>query len=288
MKKSSYQLWKEGSTTLQTIYEPAESQALLFWLLEALFQLTKTQVLAQQEIPWSPDREQAWQQALIQLQEQEPIQYITGHAEFYGRNFKVSPSVLIPRPETEELVDKIIQKHQASSDLRILDIGTGSGCIAVTLAAELNGSEVTGMDISEAALRLAQENATVLKTPVKWIQADALLANWPFSDHYFDVIVSNPPYVRQSEKKQMQANVLNYEPALALFVADEAPLVFYEKIIQAAQTYLKPQGEIYFEINENFGEAVLSLLQAHHFQDGALWADLSGKDRFVYGVKISN
>ena len=216
----------------ETNFSIGEIQSQLFILFKHFFQLHKTAVLADKIISIRTEDEEKFNRAIRQIKNNEPIQYITGKADFYGLEFKVNPSVLIPRPETEELVDLIINENKVQQKgLNLLDIGTGSGCIAICLAKELNQAKVSAIDISKDALKTAKENAVLNATLVNFIEYDILkypLNPFPISE--FDIIVSNPPYITQSEKTQMQNNVLDYEPHLALFVEDTSALIFYEKI----------------------------------------------------------
>ncbi len=219
------------------------------------------------------------------LQHQEPIQYILGHTEFYGLNFTVNEHVLIPRPETEELVDIVVKSQKnPEKTINILDIGTGSGCIAISLAKHLNQSRVYALDVSEKALRVASENAISNHADIEFSKADILNDNTShevFEAVQFDAIVSNPPYVRELERQAMQPNVLDHEPHLALFVKDNDPLVYYRHIARFAKQRLKPKGALFLEINENLGVETLALLNAELFKKVELLKDLSGRDRFV-------
>lgn len=221
--------------------------------------------------------QQEWLHILDRLLLQEPVQYIIGEAYFFQEKFKVTPAVLIPRQETEELIQWIINNHPEGAT-KIIDIGTGSGCIAVALALQLPGSRVTALDISKAALDVASANAMALKADVEFLQMD-ILQTTQLADNY-DIIVSNPPYVRLLEKNEIQPNVLNYEPHVALFVADTNPLVFYEKIAALARKHLNPNGKLYFEINQYLGQETVSLLEKY-FKHVALKKDLHGRDRMI-------
>lgn len=217
-----------------------------------------------------------------------PIQYLLGVADFYGLKFKVAPGVLIPRPETEELVDwilKDIKQYQfTASPVRILDIGTGSGCIPITLKAKLPNTEVISVDISDEALAIAAKNVLFHDVDIKLIQGDIIGGLSGFDKASVDIIVSNPPYITSDEKAGMQANVLENEPALALFVPDEDPLIFYRKILQFAQEFLVPTGCVYFEINSLMGQQMLRLLEENNFY-GELKKDISGNDRMIKALK---
>ena len=220
------------------------------------------------------------------LKQREPIQYITGETHFAGLSFHTNPSVLIPRPETEELVERIARRY-AGNRLRILDIGTGSGCIAVSLAHLLPASEVAGMDISAKALQTAGENAERNGVAVSFVQADVLSVEEAASriPGSFDLFVSNPPYVKESEKKEMAENVLRYEPELALFVPDSEPFVFYRSIARLARLKLCEGGAFYFEINALHGRETCEVLAREGCQAIELFNDLSGRPRFIYAAR---
>lgn len=209
-----------------------------------------------------------------------PIQYVLGHTEFYDLKIFLNRSVLIPRPETEELVDWII-KDNFDKNPNILDIGTGSGCIAISIAKNLIYSTITALDFSEEILKISKSNAEYHKTNICFRKYDILKYQESGFDRLFDVIVSNPPYVMESEKKLMKKNVLNYEPESALFVSDDKPLLYYSAICGFAKKHLAPGGMLYFEINENLGNEVLHLLKTNGFNNVELKKDISGKDRMV-------
>jgi release factor glutamine methyltransferase len=213
----------------------------------------------------------------------EPVQYIIGEAYFMNRMFVVTPEVLIPRPETEEGIARILQENK-EADLSILDIGTGSGCIAITLAAELPQAQVEGIDNSLTALRVAAENSSRWNVSVGWIQCDILTEGLPSKK--WDIFVSNPPYVTVSEKKYMHPRVLNYEPWQAIFVPDEQPLLFYQRIISLAQDHLHPKGRLYLEINEQYAFEVIALLASYGFSSIEARKDLQEKDRWIKAVRL--
>jgi release factor glutamine methyltransferase len=226
--------------------------------------------------------------SMQRLLNQEPIQYVLGHTCFYGRSFMVSPHVLIPRPETEELVDWIIREHRTvEAEYQIIDIGTGSGCISITLAKELAEAQVTAVDISSQALQTAQANARLNHAELSWIEADILkYEQFPaLINLKLDMVVSNPPYVTQAEKTLMHTNVLDYEPHLALFVSNEDPLLFYRRIAGYCQHHLKPGGVSYLEVNEQYAQQVAELLQNYGFKQIHIQVDMFGKERFVKGIK---
>jgi len=227
--------------------------------------------------------------AIERLKNQEPIQYIIGETEFYGLPFIVNDSVLIPRPETEELVQWIIEdlkkiKIKESDGLNLIDIGTGSGCIAVSLAKSLPEFKVYGLDVSEKALGVAKNNAIQNNVSVDFIEADVL--NWisPFKKQRFNIIVSNPPYVREIEKHGIKDNVLKYEPHVSLFVNDDDSLLFYRKIVEIANQILTPNGLIYFEINEYLGDEMINLLNGKGFVEIELKQDIYKKNRMIKGL----
>jgi release factor glutamine methyltransferase len=238
-----------------------------------------------------------FQDLMEQLKTYKPIQYILGETDFFGLSFKVSESVLIPRPETEELVDWIIKCHselvEESKDkqIKILDIGTGSGCIAISLAKYIPNAKVYALDVSNEALKIAQHNAKQNEADVTFIQADALnkettMLSLLKHKEQFDIVVSNPPYVRELEKELMHDNVLNYEPHLALFVDDDNALVFYKAIAELSQHLLRENGLLFFEINEYLGAQMKALLSENQFQNIELRRDINQKDRMTKAQKL--
>jgi len=246
-----------------------------------------------------------FQDLIEQLKTYKPIQYVLGETEFFGLSFKVSESVLIPRPETEELVDWIIKSHSelacteqsrsveefAKKPMTILDIGTGSGCIAISLAKNIPNAKVYALDVSKEALTIAQQNAEQNNADVTLIQADALdkedvMLSLSKHEEQFDIIVSNPPYVRELEKELMHDNVLKYEPHLALFVDDDNALVFYKAITELSKVLLKENGLLFFEINEYLGAQMKTLLAEYQFQNIELRQDINQKDRMTKAQKL--
>jgi release factor glutamine methyltransferase len=217
------------------------------------------------------------------LQRGEPIQYVTGEAHFMGYDLMVTPDVLIPRRETEELVERIYLENRMYPSRTILDIGTGSGCIAIVLSRLMPDSRVYAMDVSDHALDIAARNAAKFNAGIEFIRGDILTAEALAFDA-FDVIVSNPPYVTQKEKAAMHVNVLNYEPHLALFVPNEDPLLFYTKITALARGSLNPGGRLYFEVNEYYAWDVKGLLDHHQFTETEIIRDMQGKERIVKGT----
>lgn len=221
-------------------------------------------------------------QIMARLEGGEPLQYVLGEAYFYGMDLKVTPAVLIPRPETEELVDMIVDANKRD-DLRVLDVGTGSGAIAIALSRNLLFARVTALDISEAALDVARANAAALHADIRFVHED-IFRYEPAPDS-FDIVVSNPPYIAESEKKYMQRNVLEHEPPGALFVPDENPLVYYSRIAAVAGRGLVPGGKLYFEINPLFASQLKAMLEADGYVDVEITEDSSRKKRFAYAVK---
>ncbi|MCH6199100.1 peptide chain release factor N(5)-glutamine methyltransferase [Aquiflexum sp. LQ15W] len=272
-------LFQDYSLRLQELYPKQEAKSLVLWLFEAYLGKKRMDILKNEILESLPS---GLTLAMENLMVGMPIQYILGKAPFYGREFEVSPAVLIPRNETEELVHLII-KENPKPGLKILDIGTGSGCIPITLDLELKSSTVYALDISGEALAIASQNAEQLQSRVEFVHLDILTEELPFQD--LDIIVSNPPYVRYSEKALMHTNVLDHEPHLALFVYDEDPLLFYRVISQKAKISLKPNGVLYFEINEAFAKETKELMEDLGFGEVTIFEDLNGKERMIRGVK---
>ena len=266
---------------LQSLYGQEEIDIIFFRLTEAYVNITKLSLALQPGITISKTEEQPLFEALSRLKQHEPLQQILGSTLFYGREFHIDKHVLIPRPETEELVDWIVRDYrETEKSVAIADIGTGSGCIAISLAAHIPGARVTAIDISEEALRVARRNAKTHRITVDFVRKDILTTDTLCKDK-LDVIVSNPPYVRDLEKKEMKDNVLLHEPHLALFVSDIQPLVFYEKIAQLAVEHLAEGGRLYFEINQYLGSEMVTMMENMGFRDIRLKKDLSGNDRVL-------
>ena len=241
---------------------------------------TTADVLAKADTLLTDNIKQSIQQAITELQTAKPIQYILGETEFFSNRFFVDENVLIPRPETEELVDWVLQTYPDKTyPLHILDIGTGSGCIAVSLAKALPEAQVTAIDISPKAIAVAQRNAKRNGTKIEFLQCDILQTKT--LPQKYDVIISNPPYVRELEKSEMHNNVLSYEPHLALFVPNEHPLLFYEQIATLAQQYLTPKGTLFFEINQYLATEMQEMLTKKNFTQITIRQDLSGNDRML-------
>jgi len=264
---------------LSGLYPQSEVRGFIRLIFEQVCGMSYTdQVLRRNEEINSTSKKKI-KEIVERLKEYEPIQYVLGETEFFGLKMKVAPGVLIPRPETEELVQWIVNSAKNESP-SILDIGTGSGCIALALKNELKNAQVSAVDFSEMALKISSENAWINQLDVEFIQADIL--KWQnYRWNMFDIIVSNPPYMREREKKAMLPNVLHFEPEEALFVSDDKPLVFFREIGRFALSYLKEGGELYFEINENLGEETAELMRSETFRDVALKKDLHGKTRML-------
>jgi release factor glutamine methyltransferase len=241
-------------------------------------------VLAAAEVPWGAQDEAVLDDVITRINRDEPIQYIIGSTPFFGRRFFVDRSVLIPRPETEELVAYLLDyaKVNGARPCRILDVGTGSGCIPVTLAAELPGSEVMATDVSEDALAVARKNVLFHKVPVQLLLHDVLARPLPFQE--LDIVVSNPPYIPATEIRQMRRNVVAYEPHLALFVPDEDPLLFFRQIALQSREVLKPGGVVFFEAHEKYATELAQHMEEWGYADTMIYTDMSGKHRVVKGV----
>jgi release factor glutamine methyltransferase len=262
-----------------------EIQAMAYIILENTLRVSRTDVLTQRDVSVTSADENAITNAVSRINSQEPIQYVFGWTEFYGRRFNVNPDVLIPRPETEELVSMVKEyiKGRNVSGPRILDIGTGSGCIAVTLALEIPGSKVFATDISEKALETARQNAAALKAGVGFFNNNIIDQDIPVES--LDVVISNPPYIPLSEKPSMKNNVIRFEPSQALFVSDGDPVVFYRAIAKKAFGSLHSGGLLAVEINERFGSDVVSILTELGFADIRILKDLFHKERIVKGIR---
>ena len=268
---------------LTPLYEPGEAKAIVRLLLDERYGLSWADVLGGKVTELSANDQTELEKMMLRLENGEPIQYIIGVADFCGRQFRVAPGVLIPRPETEELCRWMISQKGLSPLCEILDIGTGSGCIAITLALELPDAHVTAWDISDEALRIAQENAIALGANVCFKNEDIL--NIPHSSKY-SLIVSNPPYIQPKERDGMAENVLSYEPSLALFAPEENPIVFYQRIGDYAWQSLHAGGQLWFELNPLTAEDVSNYLQCLGFIDIEIRQDQFGKQRFLKATKI--
>jgi release factor glutamine methyltransferase len=271
---------------LRDYYPDSEIKSFSYLILESVCKLDKSSILRSKDKQLSSNEYARIQEIIEELKKYRPIQYILGETEFYGLKFTVNENVLIPRPETEELVEWIIKEEKSNLGkiCNILDIGTGSGCIAVTLAKYLPEAEVFALDISQEALDVARQNAINNQASVHFFQHDILNNEpfaFPFSNLTFDCIVSNPPYIKLKEKTSMAKNVLNYEPHQALFVPDDNPLLFYDKIADYALNHLNKEGSLYFETNSFYGQAATKILGDRNFSSVKLLKDISGNDRII-------
>jgi release factor glutamine methyltransferase len=267
---------------LTSLYDVGEAESFFYRILEARHQLKRIDIALQPELALTVTELEDWNLILEQLKKEIPIQYLLGSTHFYGLEFEVNSNVLIPRPETEELVDWIIKSQQLAigdKKVRILDIGTGSGCIAIALAKNIPNAQVFALDVSEQALATAQKNAELNQVAIQFIHQSVLETE--DLGQQFDIIVSNPPYVRHLEKQEIKKNVLDNEPHLALFVADDDALIFYRKIAELALKNLNPLGQLYFEINQYLGQETLDLLQEMGFKNTELQKDIYGIDRMI-------
>ncbi len=293
---------------LSSIYDVGEAESFFYLILEEKQKLKRIDLALNPDLTFSNEEIEYWNSILEQLKKEIPIQYLLGKTSFYGLELEVNSNVLIPRPETEELVDWIIQSQKLSFDsaqdhstkLKIVDIGTGSGCIAISLAKSILNAQVFAIDVSEKALATAQKNAVMNEVEVNFIMADILKINdlkkLPTSHRrpepvegslptYFDMIVSNPPYVRELEKAEIKKNVLDNEPHLALFVEDNDALIFYRKIAELAKKNLSPNGQLFFEINQYLGKEMIELLENIGFKNVELRQDIHGNDRMIRGTR---
>lgn len=275
-------------TELDTLSSKEEVDSFFYMLIENHLDLERFVLAMEPNLIISKEEETLMFEALSRLKLHEPIQYIIGKAHFMEMDFKVTKDVLIPRPETEELVRWIVEevkskKYKVQSNvLKILDIGTGSGCIAISLAKNLPKAKVYALDVSAEALEVAIENAEQNDVEVTFLKQDILEFEFEFGFN-FDIIVSNPPYVRELEKKEMHKNILEHEPDLALFVSDENPLVFYKRITEFASENLKEGGALFFEINQYLGKKTEQLLKDHNFSEIELRKDMFDNDRMLKG-----
>ena len=269
---------------LTPIYDAGEAESFFYLILEESQHLKRIDLALRPDLDFSEEEIMVWNSILQQLKKEIPIQYLLGKTSFYGLNFQVNENVLIPRPETEELVEWILERQKSevkSQQIRILDIGTGSGCIAISLAKNLPNARVFAIDISEKALDTAKKNAELNTVDITFINQN-ILETEDLGQH-FDIIVSNPPYVRNLEKAEIKKNVLDNEPHLALFVKDNDALIFYKKIADLAQKNLSKNGQLFFEINQYLGKQMIDLLEKMNFAAIELRKDIYGNDRMIKG-----
>ncbi|KVV15598.1 peptide chain release factor N(5)-glutamine methyltransferase [Flavobacterium sp. TAB 87] len=268
---------------LLALYDALESESFFYLILEEKHQLKQIHLALNPELEFNVDEIQVWNSFLAQLKKEIPIQYLLGKTSFYGLDFEVNSNVLIPRPETEELVQWIVDvvkfKFPENKKVNILDIGTGSGCIAISLAKNLPNAKVCAIDVSREALETARKNAKNNGVKVHFLHKNILETN-ELQEQY-DIIVSNPPYVRNLEKQEIKNNVLHNEPHLALFVEDEDALIFYKKIADLAQQNLAADGKLFFEINQYLGQETKALLETKSFKNIELRKDIYENDRMI-------
>lgn len=271
---------------LRSIYTESEAYSLLYTLIFQFFGFSKIDLVKQSNLRLNESEMLKIHFAIKDLINQKPIQYITGKLEFLDLELQIEAGVLIPRPETEQLVQLIIDDlKQKDTFYNIMDIGTGSGCIPLALKYYLNNISASGIDISASAIELARKNADLLSLDVKFERIDVFDESQINGIDMFDLIVSNPPYVKESEKQFMQKNVLDYEPDLALYVSDENPLKYYDRIAQIGRKILKDKGSLYFEINEFLGSEMIALLNKYNYQNIIVKKDFNNRDRFVSAFK---
>jgi release factor glutamine methyltransferase len=282
--------------SLKHLYPTSEIDSFFFLILEEFMGLKRIDIVLKSDFLIDKKSLNLMQIATKQLEQEIPIQYIIGKTEFFGLPFHVNKEVLIPRPETEELVEQVLKKVSLiktcnssknetikEKQLKVLDIGTGSGCIAISLKKQLPSSEVSALDVSNKALRVAKKNALLNNVDINFIHLDILKTN--DLEKLYDVIISNPPYVRELEKKEIKNNVLNNEPHLALFVDNKNPLLFYNKIAELAKKFLIKNGQLHFEINQYLGKETIKLLAEKGFKNIQLKKDIFGNDRIITAFK---
>ena len=278
--KASFEKLK---TNLLHLYSDAELQHIFYTIAIKITGLSRVNLLANKNTIFSAEQNQIFEAIIKKLKSGAPLQYVLGEAWFYGMRYKVNASVLIPRPETEELVEWIVNENMNCKGLKIIDIGTGSGCIAISLKSVLPDAEITATDISEAALATAKQNASENNVDVKFLKAD-ITRREPQTE-FWDIIVSNPPYITDAEKQDMHQTVIHFEPHTALFTRNKDSLHFYRMIAEYASEYLISGGKLYFEINQNAGESCRKMLGEYGFRNIELRKDISGNDRMIRAQK---
>lgn len=269
--------------SLVDIYPESETSALARWILTDVFCLSTTDLYTGKDTDFSKNEHERLEDILSRLKRYEPLQYILGKTTFCGFPFEVRPGVLIPRPETEELVEWIVQDWEGENEICILDVGTGSGCIPITLARKLCKAQVISWDVSEEALAVARRNSVLNGVKVALERVDVLDDRLP--EIQVNVLVSNPPYITLKERAEMERNVLDWEPELALFVSDDDPLLFYRRIAEVGLDILVDEGALYFEINRAYGKETVVLLEQMGYRQVELRKDLSGNDRMIKALK---
>ena len=277
MKIKQYKIFFQEQ--LESVFDASEVESFFYIILENKNNLKRIDLALNVDLEFSENEIELWNDILDKLKKEIPIQYILGTTHFYDLEFEINPNVLIPRPETEELIDWIIKENSANNNLKILDIGTGSGCIAISLVKNIKNADVSALDVSIKALATAQKNAVKNNVNINFIHKNIL--ETIDLNQKFDIIVSNPPYVRNLEKHEIHKNVLNNEPHLALFVEDDDALIFYRKIAELAQINLAQNGQLFFEINQYLGSETKNLLEKMNFKNIELRKDIYGNDRMV-------
>lgn len=270
---------------IRPMYDAREASNIAHLVMEHITGLGKLDRIIHKDGDLPPAQETLYHEAKAALLEHRPVQHITGKSWFYGMELVVSEQVLIPRPETEELVEWILLDHPSQPALRLLDIGTGSGCIPIALKKQWHTADIWAMDVSTTALAIATRNAGIQHTPIRFVHQDVLSPDATQVLPSLNIIVSNPPYIRENERADMQQQVYAFEPGIALFVPDNDALLFYRRIARLAIEKLEAGGKLYFEINEALGQEVLALMTNEGFADVKLKQDMFGKDRMVRGIK---
>lgn len=279
---------------LAALYDERESDQIAHWVIENITGHSRSTRILHKTDLLTTAQESSFTQYLKELLQWRPVQYVLGEAWFAGMRFFVDERVLVPRPETEELVEEAKReienrksKVESLQPPRVLDVGTGSGCIAISLKKKKSEWEIWAVDLSTDALEVAKQNATSLAAEINFVQIDMLNEKSRADLPVFDIIISNPPYIPLKDKAEMRENVLLHEPHLALFVSDDDPLIFYKEIISFANTHLKPTGSLFFEIHEQLAEQVVSILSANNYDQILLKQDMQGRDRMISAVKSS-
>jgi release factor glutamine methyltransferase len=271
--------------SISAIFSQKEAESIAYILFEDLFRIKRTEIFTNNSSELNAGQKSEIESAIKRLLNHEPVQYITCRTRFADLEIVVNPDVLIPRPETEELVYLILSKIKVDDPV-ILDIGTGSGCIAIALADKLPDSKITGVDISEKSIHVARHNAEMNHTIIEFYCTDILdRNNWRNLSGDYDIIVSNPPYIPIAEKDSLDLNVSRFEPSVALFVPDALPLQFYDAICDLGSRYLKTGGSVYFEIHEKYGKEMTNLLRIKGYRDVEIISDVNGKDRIAHAIK---
>ena len=280
--ESSKKLLDYIRDNVTVISSPKEVESIAFMIMDHLFKVDKTDVIMDRSLKVKSETKKKIKKYIERLNEHEPIQYILGEAYFYNRLFVVNPNVLIPRNETEELVELILDDYKGKR-FKLMDIGTGSGCIPITISKERKEARCLAMDIDPRTIKVARQNADRHNVSIEFLLMDILKEPIPVDQ--LDIVVSNPPYIPERDRGFMEKNVLNYEPPKALFVSDHDPTIFYREIAQKAFPVLKNQGRIYFEIHEEQGDEVKNILVSAGFDDIEVFTDLNGKPRLARGIK---